>query len=186
MVSTLPFPYPLGQEEILRRRAAILTELLAHDAGFDEAPDALLIDGGVEHARVALDAITRLGVSIPIFGMVKDGRHRTRALVTPEGLEIGIAATPAVFALIGSIQEETHRFAITYHRQLRSKRLQASELEKIPGVGKKRREALLKRFHSVTAIRKAEKSALQDVLGAAAGEAVWRYFHDSEETQSCE
>ena len=169
--------------QVLTRR---FSHYLAHDAGFDETPDALLIDGGVEHARVALDATTQLGVSVPIFGMVKDTRHRTRALVTPDGHEIGISATPAVFALVGRIQEETHRFAITYHRQLRSKRLQESELEKIPGVGKKRRELLLKRFKSVAAIRKADMPALQDVLGAATGEAVWNYYHNSEEKQSCE
>ena len=169
--------------QVLSRRFA---HYLAHDAGFDETPDALLIDGGVEHACVALDAITQLGVSVPIFGMVKDTRHRTRALVTPDGHEIGISATPAVFALVGRIQEETHRFAITYHRQLRSKRLQESELEKIPGVGKKRRELLLKRFKSVAAIRKADMPALQDVLGAATGEAVWNYYHNSEEKQPCE
>ena len=169
--------------QVLTRR---FSHYFAHDAGFDETPDALLIDGGVEHAHVALDAITQLGVSVPIFGMVKDTRHRTRSLVTPDGHEIGISATPAVFALVGRIQEETHRFAITYHRQLRSKRLQESELEKIPGVGKKRRELLLKRFKSVAAIRKADMPALQDVLGAATGEAVWNHYHNSEEKQSCE
>ena len=172
-----------SMHQVLTRR---FTHYLAHDAGFDETPDALLIDGGVEHARVALDAITQLGVSIPVFGMVKDNRHRTRALVTPDGHEIGIAATPAVFALIGRIQEETHRFAITYHRQLRSRRMQGSELEKIPGIGKKRREILLKRFKSVAAVKKAELSALQDVLGTSAGEAVWQHFHKNEEKQSCE
>ncbi len=172
-----------SMHQVLTRR---FTHYLAADAGFEQAPDALLIDGGAEHARVALDAITTLGVSIPVFGMVKDSRHRTRALVTPDGHEIGIAASPAVFALIGRIQEETHRFAITYHRLLRSKRLQESELEKIPGVGKKRRELLLKHFKSVAAVRRADKDALQQLLGAATGEAVWRYFHNTKENEACE
>lgn len=164
--------------QVLTRR---FSHFVAGDAGFSEKPDALLIDGGVEHAKVALDAITALGVSIPVFGMVKDNRHRTRALVTPQGEQVQIASAPAVFALIGTIQEETHRFAITYHRELRSRRLRESELEKIPGVGKKRRELLLKKFKSVAAVKKADKATLQDVLGAASGEAVWRYFHETAE-----
>ena len=92
----------------------------AGDKGFDEAPDLLLIDGGVTHAKVAVAALQELNLSFPVFGMVKDDRHRTRALVTPEGEEIRIDNNQAIFSLIGQIQEETHRFAITYHRQLRS------------------------------------------------------------------
>ena len=76
--------------------------------------------------------------------MVKDDRHRTRALVTPDGQEIAIDTQQAVFALIGTVQEETHRFAISYHRQLRSKRLRYSELDAIPGIGPKRKQDLLK------------------------------------------
>ena len=172
-----------SMHQVVTRR---FTHYLAADKGFEDAPDLLLIDGGVVHAQTALRALQELHLSFPVFGMVKDDRHRTRALVTPEGEEIRIDANQAVFSMIGNIQEETHRFAITYHRQLRSKRMQGSELEKIPGIGKKRRELLLKRFKSVAAVKKAELSALQDVLGAAAGEAVWQYFHNHEEKQSCE
>ena len=81
--------------------------------------------------------------------MVKDDRHRTRALITPEGEEIGISGFPAVFSFVGAIQEETHRFAIEFHRSLRSKRVRASRLDGIPGVGEKRKEALLKSFKSI-------------------------------------
>ena len=108
------------------------------DAGFAQAPDLLLIDGGITHAETARRALEALELDFPVFGMVKDGKHRTRALVTPEGREIALDGTPAVFALIGTIQEETHRFAITYHRELRSKRLRYSQLDEIPGVGPKR------------------------------------------------
>ena len=97
--------------------------------------------------------------------MVKDNRHRTRALVTPDGHEISISTNPAVFAFIGTIQEEVHRFTIQYHRLLRSKRMQASQLEKIEGVGPKRREALLKKFRSVSGIRNAELSQLRELAG---------------------
>ncbi len=91
--------------------------------------------------------------------MVKDDKHRTRALVTAEGAEIAISAVPSVFALIGRIQEETHRFAITYQRTLRSRRMKASGLEDIPGIGEKRRQALLKKFRSVKAIHKQTQPA---------------------------
>ena len=104
--------------------------------------------------------------------------------MTADGHEIGISGNQAVFALIGRIQEETHRFAIEYHRQLRSKRLRESSLEKIPGVGPKRREQLLKKFRSVSAVQKAELAALREVLPEAAAQAVYSYFHQ-EDTQ-CE
>ena len=128
-----------SMKQVLERRFA---HFLAGDAGFSDRPDALLIDGGVEHANVALNVLRELSIDIPVFGMVKDDRHRTRALVTPDGQEIGnFTPFPAVFAFIGGIQEEVHRFAITYHRLLRSKRMRESELEKIPGIGEKRQSA---------------------------------------------
>lgn len=130
-----------SMRQVLERRFA---HYLAGDSGFSERPDALLIDGGVEHTNVALSVLRENALDIPVYGMVKDDRHRTRALVTPDGNEIAISANPAVFAFIGTIQEEVHRFAITYHRQLRSKRMRESELEKIPGIGEKRRQQLLK------------------------------------------
>ena len=111
---------------------------------------------------------------------LKDDRHRTRALVTPEGEEIGISGQQSVFALIGTIQEETHRFAITYHRKLRSKRVKGSILEKIPGVGTKRREELLKHFHSVSAIRSATVPELSTVLPRDAATAVYQFFHEED------
>ena len=105
------------------------------DAGFTVLPDLLLIDGGENHAAVAAHVTGELGLNIPIFGMVKDDRHRTRALVTCDGKQIDISSQQAVFSLIGSIQEETHRYAITYHRSLRSKRLTKSALDSVPGIG---------------------------------------------------
>lgn len=172
-----------AMQQVLRRR---LTHLKNGDAGFEEAPDALLIDGGIEHANAVRKVLTELGLVIPTFGMVKDGRHRTRALVTPDGHEISISATPAVFALIGTIQEETHRFAITYYHTLRSRRVRGSKLEEIPGVGPKRREALLKAFKSVAAIERASLTALEDAVGQAAGKAVYDYFHQEGAQDACE
>ena len=79
------------------------------------------MDGGQLQAEAACHVLERLGLTVPVLGMVKDDRHRTRALVTPEGKEIGIQGNQAIFSLIGQIQEETHRFAIEYHRSLRGK-----------------------------------------------------------------
>jgi len=104
--------------EVVSRR---VKRFLAGDEKFLPLPDVMLIDGGANHASVVRKVLVELDVSVPVFGMVKDEKHKTRALVTPDGEEIGLAANPAVFALIGTIQEEAHRFAVEYHRNLRSK-----------------------------------------------------------------
>ncbi len=159
----------------------VLTRRFRHyvqgDKGFDTAPDVLLIDGGITHAKTAEDALQALGLRFPVFGMVKDNRHRTRALVTSDGLEIGIQAYPAVFALIGQIQEEVHRFAIEYHRLLRSKRVKESVLDQIPGIGAVRKKKLLTKFRSVSAIEKASVEELNKVLPEKEAKAVYQFFH---------
>ncbi len=158
---------------------------LAHykdgDEKFMPLPDVLLIDGGTGQVAAALQAMGEQGYpDIPVFGMVKDDRHRTRALTAPDGREIGISANPAVFALIGNMQEETHRFAIEYHKTLRKKTI-GSRLEDIPGVGPKRRAALLKRFKSVKAVAAATEAELAAVVGPAAARAVYDHFHKENE-----
>ena len=167
-----------SMRQIVSRR---LDDLKAGEKGFSEMPDALLIDGGVNHAKVALEAVQDAMLDIPVFGMVKDDRHRTRALVTPEGKEIRIDNNQAIFALIGNIQEETHRFAISYHRKLRSKRLRYSELDAISGIGPKRKQDLLRHFKSLSAIRNAGTDELKQVLPADAAASVYSHFHSEEE-----
>ena len=164
-----------SMHQVVKRRFAHYKD---GDKGFAEAPDLLLIDGGVAHACKAVEALRELGLVFPVFGMVKDDRHRTRALVTPEGKEIRIDNNQSVFALIGNIQEETHRFAITYHRQLRSKRLRYSELDSIPGIGPKRKQELLKQFKSLSAIGQATLPELERLLPRDAAAAVYHHFHD--------
>ena len=168
-----------SMRQVLTRR---FVHYKAGDKGFDEKPDVLLIDGGIAHAGIAEEVLREQGLSIPVFGMVKDDRHRTRALVTAAGQEIAIDSQPAVFALIGTVQEEVHRFAISYHRQLRSKRLRYSELDQIPGVGPKRKQELLKKFKSLSAMGKASREELEQVLPRDAAEAVYRHFHKEETT----
>ena len=169
-----------SMQQIIRRRFA---HYKSGDKGFEEAPDLLLIDGGVAHARVAVSVLEELGLTFPVFGMVKDDRHRTRALVTPQGQEIRIDNNQAVFSLIGTIQEETHRFAITYHRQLRSRRLRYSELDGIPGIGPKRKQELLRQFKSLSAIGQATLPELERLLPRDAAAAVYDHFRNKREEQ---
>ena len=146
------------------------------DEHFAPLPDLLLIDGGENHAATARKAQEDLGLSVPTFGMVKDDRHRTRALVTPEGREIGIQQNQAVFALVGNIQEETHNTAIEYQRSLRQESY-ASALDQIEGVGPRRKNDLLKAFKSLKAIREASEEQLRLVVPKSTAKAVYEYFH---------
>ncbi len=176
-----------GQDDYGSMRQVVTRRFVHYkngDAGFETAPDLLLIDGGIVHANTAVEALRELGLTMPVFGMVKDDRHRTRALVTPEGREISIVTQQAVFALIGNIQEETHRFAITYHRQMRSKRLKYSALDNIPGIGPKRKQELLKQFKSITAIRAASLLELERFLPRDAAASVYKHFRQEEENPS--
>jgi len=159
--------------EVLSRRMA---RFAANDDKFKLLPDLMLIDGGALHASGARSVLQSCGVMLPVFGMVKDDRHRTRALVSPDGLEIGLSANPAVFALIGTIQEETHRSAVEYHRSLRSKSSYKSKLDLIGGVGEKRRNSLLKKFGSIKAISKATVEELSAVVPKNVAENVVKYF----------
>lgn len=168
-----------SMHQVLTRR---FRHYQAGDKGFESSPDLLLIDGGIAHAKVARTVLDEFGLDFPIFGMVKDDRHRTRALVTVDGREIAIDNNTAIFSLIGSIQEETHRFAITYHRELRSKRLRYSELDAIPGIGPKRKQELLRQFKSLTAIGQATVPELERYLPANAALAVYQHFHPEENT----
>jgi len=163
-----------SMQEVLRRR---LQRAADGDEKFLPLPDVFLIDGGETHARAALEVTEQFGVNIPIFGMVKDDRHRTRALVTPDGREIGIVTQQAAFSLIGQIQEETHRFAITYHHESHGKSTLRSVLDEIPGVGPKRREALKRALGSMKAIREADVETLAAIVPRSTAEAVYRHFH---------
>ena len=166
-----------GMRETLRRR---LTEYREGNERFSTLPDLFLIDGGSVHAAAAAEVLREFGLETPVLGMVKDDKHRTRALAAPDGRELGLEGNPAAFAFIGRIQEETHRFAIEYQRSLRSRRI-GSELDKIPCVGEKRRTELLKRFRSVKAVAAASEDELRGVLGASVAKTVYAWFHRAPE-----
>ena len=163
-----------SMEQVLTRR---FRRYLDGDEKFGDLPDLLLIDGGENHAKVAVRVLEEVGLSIPVFGMVKDDRHRTRALVDPAGSEIGIQQIPAVFALVGRIQEETHRFAIEFQRLQQSKGVKGSALDQIPGVGEKRRNELLRHFKSIKNIKAASLAALGEAVPKNTARAVYDHFH---------
>lgn len=166
-----------SMEEAVYRRFAHAKE---GDEKFAELPELLLIDGGETHVAAARKALKRLDMDVPTFGMVKDNRHRTRELVSSDGAERGISGNPAVFALIGTIQEETHRFAITYQRSLRKESL-TSELDKIPGVGEKSRNKLLDTFKNIDTIKHATMEQLREAVPKNIAQAVYRHYHPSQE-----
>ena len=173
-----------GQDDYASMHQAIYRRIKRYadgDEKFSPLPDLLLIDGGEVHAATAVRAQAELGLSVPTFGMVKDDRHRTRALITPEGREIGIQANPAVFALIGNIQEETHNAAISYQRKLRAESLRSS-LDEIPGVGPRRREELLRSFRTVKAVREATLEQLRLVVPKNTAAAVYAFYHPTAQT----
>ena len=166
-----------AMREVLTRR---FRRYLDGDEKFAPLPDLLLMDGGQLQAEAACHVLERLGLTVPVLGMVKDDRHRTRALVTPQGQELGIQQSPPLFALVGRVQEEVHRFAITYHHEKHTKSALTSRLDGIPGVGDVRKKALLKHFKSVRAIEQAELLQLEAVLPKAAARAVYDHFHKEE------
>ena len=167
--------------------AETLTRRIRHaqegDEKFLPLPDVFLIDGGSQHVATALKVLEDNGLSIPVLGIVKDDSHRTRGLVTQSGEEIGLRTQPALFALMGSIGEEVHRFAIGFHRELRGKNVTRSTLDELPGVGPARKKALLKRFGGIRAIRAASVEELTDVLPVQVAQQVYALLHE-EETQA--
>lgn len=169
-----------GQDDYASMREAVsrrFKRYLDGDESFSELPELLLIDGGAEHTKAAEQVLESLGLSLTVYGMVKDGRHRTRALIDSSGREVGISHNPQLFGLIGRIQEETHRFAIEYNRSLRKKRIYASELDGIEGIGEIRKKALLRHFKSIKKIREAGVDELSAAIPGSAAKKVYNYFH---------
>ena len=173
----------LGQDDF-RSMAEVLDRRFTEyekgeDEGFTVLPDLILLDGGSGQMSAVHPVLEKHGITVPLFGMVKDSKHRTRAIAA-EGGDISIKSNRAAFTFITGIQDEVHRFAIGYHKLRRSKSMLASELTEIEGIGKARAAALLKHFKTVKAI----KSAAADELAAAPGmtkaaaDAVYKHFHE--------
>ncbi len=163
-----------SMEQVLTRRFQRWRD---GDEKFSILPDVILMDGGLGQVGIAVAVLQQFELRIPVFGMVKDHRHRTRALVAPDGSEIGIQSNPALFSLIGKMQEETHRAAIGFHHKQHQKTVKGSELDQISGIGPQRRTALLKQFKSIKAVREASLEQLEEVVPMQAAQAVFRHFH---------
>lgn len=171
-----------SMEEVLTRR--FTHESTGEFDSFSRLPDLILMDGGRGQVNIALKVLDKLGISLPVCGMVKDDHHRTRGLYY-NNVEIPIDTSSEGFRLITRIQDEAHRFAIEYHRSLRSKGQVHSVLDDIPGIGETRRKALMRKFKSLENIRDASYEELlhTESMNAASAEKVWQFFHGNEEIE---
>lgn len=162
-----------SMKEVVRRR---YMRLVNEDSPL---PDLIIADGGIGQMEVIRQVVEdELKLKIPIAGLAKDSKHHTRELLfgfPPK--EIGLKINDPLFKLLAQIQEEVHRFAITFHRDKRSKSQVASELDTIPGVGEKTKNDLIKHFKSVKRIRNASEDELFDIIGKSRGSVIYAYFH---------
>lgn len=168
--------------EVINRR---ISEYYANEGeaeGFGVKPDLILLDGGLGQVTAVREVMRSRGFDVPLFGMVKDGKHRTRA-ITSEGGEVAIKDTRSVFSFVSEIQEEVHRYAISYHRNLRKRNSLESVLCSIDGIGKTRAKALMQRFKTVSAISQADYGELISVPGMTvpAAESVIKFFNNAQE-----
>ena len=165
-----------SMEEVLTRR--FTHESKGEYDSFSILPDLILMDGGRGQVNIARKVLGELGIDIPVCGMVKDDNHRTRGVYF-NNVEIPIDTSSEGFHLVTRIQDEAHRFAIEYHRSLRSKEQVHSVLDDIPGIGETRRKALMRRFRSVENIRDAsvEELSQTESMNAQSAEAVYQFFH---------
>lgn len=172
--------YGSMKEMLSRRFDEYLNNKKISGDAFANLPDLILIDGGTAHTAAAKEVVENKNLKIPIFGMVKDGKHRTRAITT-DGEEIEIKNNSRVFSFITSLQDEVHRFTIGYHKTLRNKRIKKSELTKIEGIGEIRAKKLLTVFGSIKRIAQASKKELElvDGMNEMAAKSVYDYFNDS-------
>ena len=166
----------------------VLTRRFTHESSneydsFSRLPDLLLMDGGRGQVNIALGVLRKLGIDIPVCGMVKDDHHRTRGLYF-NNIEIPIDTSSEGFKLITRIQDEAHRFAIEYHRSLRSKEQVHSVLDDIPGIGERRRKALMRRYRSIEAIRDATKEDLAQTesMNINSATKVYEFFHQNKQS----
>lgn len=159
-------------------------ELSEEYGSFTRFPDLIMMDGGRGQVNIALKVLDELKLNIPVCGMVKDDNHRTRGLYY-NNVEIPIDRSSEGFKLITRIQDEAHRFAIEYHRSLRSKEQVHSVLDDIPGIGPARRKALMKKYQSLDAIKNAsvEDLAATEAMNEQTAEAVYRFFRQEEENR---
>lgn len=147
------------RETLMRRLKYLLPNQTEEKNPYGPRPNLILMDGGITQVRVAKNVVREYGLDIPVYGLVKNDKHRTRTIVNEEGKEYEVKSSE-IFNLITYIQDEVHETAIEYHRKLRNKRMKKSELDEIEGIGDARKQALLKRFKSIENIKKASVAEL--------------------------
>lgn len=176
----------LAMQEVIYRRFRHAAEeeqqisegvLKEEDAKFLPYPDLILLDGGKGQLSSVMEIMNMMDIHLPVFGMVKDDKHRTRGLFSENG-EIILSPLDSVFKFITNVQDEVHRSAITYHRKLRSSDLQKSELDEINGIGKVKKTKLLAHFKSIEKIKEAPLSELEAVLDKKAALEVYNFFKE--------
>lgn len=165
-----------SMQEVISRRLNRYMEEKDTDSTFGILPDLILLDGGQGQVNAVLPIIEAFGLDIPVFGMVKDNKHRTRAIASG-GREIAINEGRRVFTLVSTIQEEVHRFAITYHKQKHTKNSVSTTLTQIDGIGEKKAAILLKNFKTLKKIKKASIEELFEVKGISKKDAENIYSH---------
>lgn len=171
-----------AMNEVLTRRFSEYEKSKDSTEGFGKLPDLILLDGGVGQVHAVEPVLREFGLKIPLFGMVKDNRHRTRA-ISGDGGEIAINSKRQVFTLVSEIQNEVHRFSVAYHHQKHAKRGLSLSLTEIEGVGEKRASALLKYFKTMTAIKNAEVDELSKAPGITSADA--QNIYDYYRTKDC-
>ena len=170
--------------EVITRRFDEYYKAEDKTEGFGKLPDLILLDGGKGQVAAVKQVLERMNIDVPLFGMVKDDNHRTRA-VTGDGGEIAISSKRALFTFLSKMQDEVHRFAIGYHHARRSKNTFKSSLTNIDGVGEVRAKSLLKYFRTIDNISKADLTELENApkMTKDSALAVYRYFHAEDERQ---
>ena len=168
--------------EVLTRRFEEYFKAESADEGFGKLPDLILLDGGKGQVAAVKNVLEKMNIAVPLFGMVKDDKHRTRA-VTGDGGEIAINSRRSVFTFLSKMQDEVHRFAIGYHHSRRSKNTFRSSLTEIEGIGEVRARALLKYFRTIENISRADMEEIKSApkMTADSALAVYRYFHPESE-----
>ena len=171
--------------EVIYRR---LKRARKGDEGFSTYPDIMFIDGGLGQVHAVKAVVDAFRIAIPVVGLAKDDAHRTRAIVFDDGREIELKGNRLLFSYCGNIQEEVHRFAITYMSGVKGKKMIRSVLEDIPGIGPKRRAMLLEHFGSIDAIRKASYEDLMslDGMNSKAAESVMGFFAERNNEEQAE
>ncbi|MCD7784861.1 MAG: excinuclease ABC subunit UvrC [Oscillospiraceae bacterium] len=153
-----------SMREVISRRLENYLDPECKDEGFKHLPDVIFLDGGKGHVSAVLPLLEEYGLDIPLFGLVKDNKHHTRAVVTADRSEIQISKSRSVFALLTKLQDEVHRYTITFQKQKRSTHTHETELTKIYGIGEKKAQALLNEFKTKQQLKSATIEDIASVM----------------------